>query len=93
MLDAKQITDVDVLHVGHHGSASGTTAAWLAAAAPEQAIISAGAQNAYGHPDAEVLTRLTGIGAAIWRTDTGWDDDSLWMHADCKGGLNFGRVP
>ncbi len=93
MLDSKQISDVDVLHVGHHGSESGTTPAWLAAAAPEQAIISAGAQNAYGHPDAVVLERLKGVGAAIWRTDTGWDDDSLWMHADCKGGLSFGRVP
>lgn len=93
MFAAGGLSDVDVLHVAHHGSDSGTTAALLALVKPEHAIISAGLTNAYGHPDKSVVDRLEGIGAKIWRTDLGWDDDSLWMHADCKGGLVFGRVP
>lgn len=86
-------SDIDVLHVAHHGSSSGTSAAMLAATKPEVAVISAGAENAYGHPDADVLERLDAAGSKVWRTDIGWDDDSVWMHADCKGGLTFGRVP
>ncbi|MEY3012886.1 MAG: hypothetical protein RIT45_1621 [Pseudomonadota bacterium] len=93
MIGANVLSDVDVLHVAHHGSSSGTGTALLAKVQPEVAVISAGAENAYGHPDADVIERLEGVGATIWRTDVGWDDDSLWMHADCKGGLQFGRVP
>lgn len=92
MLSAGLLSDVDVLHVGHHGSASGTTTAFLDEVTPEHAVISAGVVNSYGHPDPGVVARLEGRGAKVWRTDLGWDDDTVWMHADCKGGLTFGRV-
>lgn len=93
MAKAGVYSDIDVLHVAHHGSSSGTSAAMLAATKPENAIISAGVENAYGHPDADVLERLDAVGSKVWRTDIGWDDDSVWMRADCKGGLTLGRVP
>jgi competence protein ComEC len=48
----------DVLKVGHHGSRTSTTAAFLAAVAPRIAIISAGAGNRFGHPHLEVEQRL-----------------------------------
>ncbi len=92
MIAAGVLSDVDVLHAAHHGSSTGSGPAFLAKVQPEVAVISAGAENAYGHPDKEVVDRFKALGATIWRTDIGWDDDSVWMHADCKGGLSFGRV-
>jgi competence protein ComEC len=58
----------EVLKVGHHGSAGGTTPEWLDAVAPAVAVISVG-RNAYGHPAAPVLRRLARRGIAVWRTD------------------------
>lgn len=47
-----------VLKVAHHGSKSSTTAAFLRAAQPQWAVISAGADNSYGHPHPTVMARL-----------------------------------
>lgn len=63
------IGDIDVLHVGHHGSSSSTNETFLEKTMPEEAIISVGKENDYGHPTEEVLTRLEKAGAAIYRTD------------------------
>jgi len=59
----------DVLKVAHHGSATSTTAAFLAAVRPRLALVSVGAHNSYGHPDAEVLERLGAAGVPALRTD------------------------
>lgn len=59
----------DVLKVGHHGSKNSTIPEFLESVGPQIAIISAGEQNPYGHPSAEVLERLRGSGARILRTD------------------------
>jgi competence protein ComEC len=47
-----------VLKLAHHGSASSTTDEFLTVANPQIAIVSAGLDNRYGHPDKEVLDRL-----------------------------------
>jgi competence protein ComEC len=59
----------DVLKVGHHGSATSTTPAFLAAVHPRIALVSVGAHNTYGHPDARVISSLAAAGAAVLRTD------------------------
>ena len=59
----------DVLKVAHHGSATSTTAAFLAAVRPRLALVSVGAHNSYGHPDGEVLERLGAAGVPALRTD------------------------
>ncbi|MDR2700769.1 MAG: MBL fold metallo-hydrolase [Nitrososphaerota archaeon] len=59
----------DVLKVGHHGSRTSSIQKYLNAVAPSYAVISCGADNTYGHPHKEAMTRLTGTGAAIYRTD------------------------
>ena len=59
----------DVLKVGHHGSATSTTPPFLAAVHPRLALVSVGAHNAYGHPDASVLRSLHDAGAQVLRTD------------------------
>lgn len=56
-VDKKRL-DVDVLKVGHHGSKTSTGDALLGFASPAMAVISAGRENRYGHPHAEVLERL-----------------------------------
>ncbi len=58
----------DVLKIAHHGSASSSSAGFLSAVHPENAVISVG-NNSYGHPAPETLTRLADAGIQIWRTD------------------------
>jgi competence protein ComEC len=58
----------DVLKVAHHGSAYSSSAGFLAAVHPHDAVISVG-PNGYGHPDTDTLARLTAAGATLWRTD------------------------
>ncbi|WP_019909148.1 ComEC/Rec2 family competence protein [Paenibacillus sp. HW567] len=60
---------IDVLKVAHHGSKTATSAAWLDFWNPSSAVISAGVGNLYGHPNAEVLDRLTAGRTAVYRTD------------------------
>lgn len=63
------IPDIELLMVGHHGSKNSSCDEFLRAAAPELAVISAGANNSYGHPAPETLERLEALGAQIHRTD------------------------
>ena len=59
----------DVLNVGHHGSSTSTSEAFLDAVNPMAAVISLAAGNQYGHPHREVTDRLTTRGVNIYRTD------------------------
>jgi competence protein ComEC len=59
----------DVLKIGHHGSKTSTTQAFLDAVAPSIGIISDGFENSFGHPHRDVLARLAGRGSAVLRTD------------------------
>ena len=58
-----------VLKVGHHGSDTSSSYVFLREVMPQHAVISCGAGNSYGHPSAEILSRLRDIGAAVYRTD------------------------
>ena len=59
----------DVLKVGHHGSAYGSSPDFVAAVAPRYAIVSVGRHNLFGHPAPSTLTTLRRFGARIYRTD------------------------
>lgn len=69
MLSAGAPLRADVLKVGHHGSSSSSTQAFLEAVRPRYAVISVGAQNDYGHPTASVLARLSSLHIKTLRTD------------------------
>ncbi|UYO61780.1 MBL fold metallo-hydrolase [Acetobacterium wieringae] len=69
MINSGRDLNVDVLKVGHHGSTSSTTQAFLDATSPSYAVICVGAGNSYGHPAASTITRLQNDGAKIFRTD------------------------
>lgn len=58
----------DVLKAGHHGSKYSTSDAWLAAVQPRIVAISAGANNTYGHPNPETISRIKHEGAEIVST-------------------------
>lgn len=58
----------DVLKVAHHGSKYSSSAVFLSAVNPKEAVISVG-NNSYGHPAVETISRLLAAGARVWRTD------------------------
>ena len=58
-----------LLKVGHHGSVTSTTPAFLARVAPQWAAISAGPHNRYGHPRSEILSELEQAQVRTYRTD------------------------
>ena len=59
----------DVLKLGHHGSSTSTSQAFLDRVHPQYAIISCGKGNDYGHPHKETLARIRSSGAQLYRTD------------------------
>ena len=69
LLRHAELGQVDVLIAGHHGSKNSTCAELLEAIRPEIVCISAGKDNAYGHPAPETLERLARFGCRVYRTD------------------------
>ena len=59
----------DVLSIGHHGSATATSWAFLENTVPEFAVISCGSGNSYGHPDKDTMDKLQSMGIQVYRTD------------------------
>jgi len=66
---AGHVGHVALLKVGHHGSRGATSDRWLDELRPEDAVISVGARNRYGHPAPETLGRLRTHGVTVLRTD------------------------
>lgn len=75
LLESGADIDVDVLKVGHHGSGTSSSQAFLDAVTPEYAVISVGGANDYGHPPKGILERLAATGAKLFRTD--WQGDVI----------------
>ncbi len=62
------LTDTEVLQVGHHGSKNAMGEELLAHIGAEKAVISCG-ENGYGHPSEETLAHLQAAGVQTYRTD------------------------
>lgn len=62
-----QVSEVDLLKVGHHGSRTSTSKAFLDKVNPTYAVITCGKDNKYGHPHQETMSKLEGI--EVHRTD------------------------
>ena len=58
---------VEILKVAHHGSSDPLLPALLRRLRPEVAVLSAGEDNAYGHPAPSTLAALAGV--RVYRTD------------------------
>jgi competence protein ComEC len=69
MLLQQRLAPVTLLKIGHHGSKTSTNPEFLQAVRPQQAVISVGRHNTFGHPRAEVLGRLEAAHVRTFRTD------------------------
>lgn len=67
ILDKYNISNVDVLKVGHHGSKTSSSEVFINEINPKYSVISVGKNNRYGHPNKEVLDNLEA--SKIYRTD------------------------
>ena len=59
----------DVLHAGHHGSATSGSRDFVSRVAPTYAVISCGRDNPYGHPHEQTLDTLQEFNVQVFRTD------------------------
>jgi beta-lactamase superfamily II metal-dependent hydrolase len=57
-----------VLKAGHHGSETSSSDAFIRAVSPKVTILSYGKDNSYGHPNAEVVTRLKNVKSQVYST-------------------------
>ena len=73
LVDQGALGDIDVLKVGHHGSAGAVSDSVLATLRPEYALISVGTGNKFGHPRASTLDELARGGSRVVRTDESGD--------------------
>ena len=67
ILDKYNLSDIDVLKVGHHGSKTSSSKYFIDAINPKYSVISVGRNNRYGHPNKEVLDNL--YNSKIYRKD------------------------
>ena len=67
ILDKYNLSNIDVLKVGHHGSKTSSSKVFINEINPKYSIISVGKNNKYGHPNKEVLNNLDD--SKIYRTD------------------------
>ena len=67
ILDKYNISDIDVLKVGHHGSKTSSSKDFINGINPKYSVISVGKNNRYGHPNKEVLNNMEN--SKIYRTD------------------------
>ena len=67
ILKKYNISNIDVLKVGHHGSSTSSSIEFIEEINPKYSIISVGKNNRYGHPNKEVLNNLED--SKIYRTD------------------------
>ena len=67
IMNKYNLTDIDVLKVGHHGSKTSSSEEFINEIYPKYSIISVGKNNRYGHPNKEVLNVLED--SKIYRTD------------------------
>ena len=70
ILDSGADVSCDVIKLGHHGSSTSSSRAYLEAANPSAAVISCGVGNEYGHPHRETMDLLEKLSITPYRTDT-----------------------
>ena len=74
ILDKYNLSNIDVLKVGHHGSKTSSGKEFIKDIKTKYSIISVGKNNRYGHPNKEVLNNLEN--SKIYRTD--WDGSIMF---------------
>ena len=88
----KEILNSAVLKVAHHGSKSSSTQKFLEMVNPKIALIGVGKNNNFGHPNDEVLERLTSLGTKIYRTDLNGEITIIVKNEEKKFNIKF-QIP
>ena len=70
LVDNQTDLDCTLYIVGHHGSSSSSSPAFVRAMSPQVAFIGVGEGNDYGHPAEKTLNTLTENNVEVYRTDT-----------------------
>ena len=65
----REMLDSDVLKIGHHGSKTGSSLAFLNLVSPKISLVSAGIKNKFNHPAKSVINSLQKLNSKIYRTD------------------------
>ena len=81
ILDAGFDISATVIKAGHHGSSTSNSYRWLREANAEYVVIPVGADNSYGHPHEEILSRFRDAGLTVYRTDL---QGHIVCHSDGK---------
>ena len=61
--------DAEILKIGHHGSDTSSSDAFLDAVSPEYGLLSTAIGNKHDHPIGEIMDRYKDRGIEIYRTD------------------------
>ncbi|MBN1782503.1 DNA internalization-related competence protein ComEC/Rec2 [bacterium] len=69
LLDRGILPEIQILKIGHHGSATSSTLRFLSTVRPGHAVISVGNHNRFRHPSPKTVGRLNGLGINVHRTD------------------------
>jgi len=69
LANAREWLSADILKVGHHGSKTSSSEAFLDAVRPRLAVVSVGAGNMYHLPTPAIMERLAVRGVEVVRTD------------------------
>jgi competence protein ComEC len=69
LLEDPNLPKLDYLKVAHHGSKTSSSEPFLAQTRPSLAVVSAGYQNNFNHPNPAVLHRLNQSRTLLLRTD------------------------
>ena len=68
ILEKYNLSDIDIIKVGHHGSDTSSGKEFISSITPRNCVISVGENNRYGHPKESVLDTLKNY-CNIYRTD------------------------
>jgi competence protein ComEC len=85
LAEAPEALRAGLLVLGHHGSASSSSADFLAAVAPQEALVSAGYRNRFHHPSVKTLARLDEVHIPYRSTVT--DGTLVYVMAAAAGRL------
>ena len=69
IINSYDMSDIDFIKIGHHGSSSSTTEEFIKEVSPDIAVISCGYKNQYGHPHKSTLDTLDENNVLTYRTD------------------------
>ena len=69
LIDYGYDLDADILGIGHHGSRTSSSEAFVSLVSPQYGIISVGTDNTYGLPDEDVIQRYLDHQTNLYRTD------------------------